>query len=189
MVSLGRRSGSGAWIWQRQGEKWRTGISFAAVVGKDEGPAPSCLPHSLPSILILSVRLLPLQIPNGSQLLGQAGDAAFPSRRMAGGRGWAPQGLQVPGHLQRSLEWGGRMAEGLGGGSGGRGGWGGRTKGLCPPHSCGRGGGLAVRGRAPWSVAPPSLSQLLPGLRLCPSCWKWDKTRSSPCWGPVSAQS
>lgn len=66
-------------------------------------------------------------------------------------------------------------------------------EGLCPLRSCGRGAGPAPqakkRGRAPQSIAPPNLGWLLPQLRLCPSCWKWDKDQSSPCWSPVSAQS
>lgn len=152
MVSLARRSSSGAWIRQRRGEKWRTGIFFAAVVGKAGRTASSCLPRSLlplPSVLILSVRLLPLQIPKGSQLLDRAGDAAFPGRKISGGRAW--RGLQVP---PGSPEQGGRVAESFGEGSGGRGGWGGRLEGLCPLPS--------IRIQQPKSRAEPLGASLPP---------------------------
>lgn len=49
-------------------------------------PSPLSSPSPLP-VLILSV--LPLHILNRSLLLGWAGDAAFPSRRISGGQGWA----------------------------------------------------------------------------------------------------
>lgn len=88
MVSLAQRSSSGAWIQETEGLKWRTGIFFADVKGRDGTITSSCLPHLLSSpsplpILILS--MLPLQIPKGSQLLGQTEDAAFPGRRISGG--------------------------------------------------------------------------------------------------------
>lgn len=56
MVSLARRSG---WIRQKRGEKWRTGIFFAAVVGKDgmNGillPSPLSPPSPLRPNFILS---------------------------------------------------------------------------------------------------------------------------------------
>lgn len=165
-------------------------------------PSPLSSPSPLP-VLILSV--LPLHILNRSLLLGWAGDAAFPSRRISGGTGlgWASQGLQVspgsriePGHLMGNLAQGGRVVESLGeerGREWRKRRWGGRTEGLCPPHSRTRGSGLALQaekqGRAPQTIAPPKLGRLLSQLGLCPSCWKWNETQSSPCWGPVYAQS
>lgn len=80
MVSLARRSSSGAWIQERGGLKWRTGIFFDDVEGNDGTITSSCLPHLLssPSALpILILSMLPLQIPKGSQLLGQTGDLLF----------------------------------------------------------------------------------------------------------------
>lgn len=193
MVSLARRSSSGAWIQERGGLKWRTGIFFDDVEGNDGTITSSCLPHLLssPSALpILILSMLPLQIPKGSQLLGQTRDAAFPGGRISGGWGWAVGITEAvdslvrwvkPGHLLRSLRgveegWEkafGRREEG----SRGRG-LGGSMEGLCPPHSCGSCFETHKQksGAEPLRASLPGLSQLLPQLRLCPSCWKWNKT-------------
>lgn len=125
MVSLAQRSSSGAWIQKKGGLKWRTGIFFADMEGKDGTMTSFCLPHLLSSpsplpILILS--MLPLQIPKGSQLLDQAGDAAFPGRRISGGWGWAVGITEAvdslvrwvkPGRLLGSMGCGGRVGESL----------------------------------------------------------------------------
>lgn len=125
MVSLALRSSSGAWIQEMGGLKWRTGIFFADVEGKDGTMTSSCFPHLLSSpsplpILILS--MLSLRIPKGSQLLGQAEDAAFPGRRISGGWGWAVGTMEAVdslvrwvklGHLLGSLGCGGRVGESL----------------------------------------------------------------------------
>lgn len=168
------------------GEK-NGGLGFSSPLwwGRTGGTAPSFLPHSLlplPSFLILSV--LPLQIPKGSQLLGQAGDAAFPGRKISGadwdGHG---KGCRSPRQVCRARA--SRGEEGwrktLGRRGEGRGGWGGRM--------AANGRGTETWGRAPRSIAPPNLGWLLPQLQLCPSCWKWNEARSSPCRGPMSARS
>lgn len=192
MVSLAQRSSSGAWIQERGGLKWRTGIFFADTEGKDGTMTSSCLLHLLssPPLPILILSMLPLQIPKGSQLLGQAGDAAFPGRRIPGsGDGqWVSQSQWIPwlGGLSQGICWGawgveegwgkafGRREEG----SRGRGGLGGSMEGPCPPHSCGSCFETHEQksGAEPLRASLPGLSQLLPQLRLCPSCWKWDET-------------
>lgn len=202
MVSLARRSTLGRQdSAKRRGEKWRTGIFFTTVVGKDREMASFCFPRSLlplSSVLILSV--LPLQIPEGSQLLGWARDAAFPGSRILGGQGWASQGLQVPraGGSSWSISQGGRVVEKSLGEEKGRE----RRKRrverkvrVALPSSQPR----AKQWSSPVSQkagqsprehrSPPDLFWLLPQLRVCPSCWKWNEAQFSPCWGPMSAQS
>lgn len=82
----------------------------------EEGQGNGILLFSLlspPSVIRPNLSVLPLQIPEGSQLLGWARDAAFPGSRILGGQEWASRGLQVPraGGSSWSISQGGRVVE------------------------------------------------------------------------------
>lgn len=193
MVSLAQRSGSRGWIQQRQRmEDWGF-LRHCGGKGQGNGilllsllSSPSHLPF-----LILSVLL---QVPSGSQLLGWARDAAFPSKGFQGDGDRLRRGYRSPGPSQ-GISQGGRVVESLGEERGRE-----RRK-----RRVGRkdGGALPLSqaqerwwssltsqkaGQSPSEHRSANLSQLLPQLQLCPSCQKWNETQSSPRWGPVSAQ-